>query len=96
MHVHAPAPHLPAPAFMRLLHTYTCLQIKWRLSDEAIAPDADLDHADPTFRANTRCMIFLGFTSNLTSAGVREHIRCVTLVVHTHAGAWISSYSSGS
>ncbi|PNW88203.1 hypothetical protein CHLRE_01g018950v5 [Chlamydomonas reinhardtii] len=49
--------------------------INWRLSDEPVGPATDPDHVDPAFRANTRCMIFLGFTSNLTSAGVREHIR---------------------
>ncbi|KAG2493653.1 hypothetical protein HYH03_008168 [Edaphochlamys debaryana] len=49
--------------------------INWRLSDEPVGPNTDPEHADPEFRARTRCMIFLGFTSNLTSAGVREHIR---------------------
>ncbi|PNH06092.1 Deoxyhypusine synthase, partial [Tetrabaena socialis] len=49
--------------------------INWRLSDEPVGPSTDEDHVDPAFRASTRCMIFLGFTSNLTSAGVREHIR---------------------
>lgn len=49
--------------------------INWRLSDDPVAPNADPEHADPAFRAATRAMIFLGFTSNLTSAGVREHIR---------------------
>ncbi|EFJ46913.1 hypothetical protein VOLCADRAFT_105354 [Volvox carteri f. nagariensis] len=49
--------------------------INWRLSDEPVGPSTDPDHTDPEFRASTRCLIFLGFTSNLTSAGVREHIR---------------------
>ena len=30
---------------------------------------------DPAERASVRCKIFLGYTSNLVSAGVREHIR---------------------
>lgn len=51
-------------------------QISWRLSDEPlVGPSADPDHEEPEFRENTRAMIFLGFTSNLTSSGVREHIR---------------------
>lgn len=57
--------------------TLNPLQIKWRLSDDPIPPNCDPDHADPEFRAKTRCKIFLGFTSNLGSAGTREHIRSV-------------------
>ncbi|GIL67022.1 hypothetical protein Vafri_20411 [Volvox africanus] len=49
--------------------------INWRLSDEPVGPSTDPEHVDQEFRASTRCLIFLGFTSNLTSAGVREHIR---------------------
>ncbi|GLC34993.1 deoxyhypusine synthase [Pleodorina starrii] len=49
--------------------------INWRLSDEPVGPSTDPEHVDPELRASTRCLIFLGFTSNLTSAGVREHIR---------------------
>lgn len=62
-----------APACM---HACVRAQIKWRLSDDPVTAGTDPEHADPAFRAQTRCMIFLGFTSNLTSAGVREHIRC--------------------
>ena len=50
-------------------------QIRWRLSDEPIAVDADEDHKDPGFRGNCRTKIYLGYTSNLISAGVREQIR---------------------
>ena len=35
---------------------------------------------DAAFRGATRCKIFLGYTSNLVSAGVREHIRYLVQV----------------
>ena len=51
------------------------LQLSWRLSQE--------DHGTPVSKhqesglppQDARCKIFLGYTSNLVSAGVREHIR---------------------
>lgn len=49
--------------------------INWRLSDEPVASTVDPDHLDPAFRANCRTKIFLGYTSNMISCGVREHIR---------------------
>lgn len=68
--------------------------LAWRLSHEALPPDADAGDAEPTLRDNTRCkarggaapceaarassqhaQIFLGFTSNLISSGVRESVR---------------------
>lgn len=36
---------------------------------------ADPAHQDPAFRASCRTKIYLGYTSNLISAGVREQIR---------------------
>lgn len=47
----------------------------WRLSDEPITEDEPDELKDPAVRARTRCTIFLGFTSNLISAGTRESIR---------------------
>ena len=53
----------------------------WRLSDEPegsdlrAKADADPAYADPAVRARTGTKIFLGFTSNLISSGVREHLR---------------------
>ncbi|KAL4541155.1 hypothetical protein Ndes2526B_g05697 [Nannochloris sp. 'desiccata'] len=47
--------------------------LSWRLSQEPLLPDDKCP--DPAQRATTRCKIFLGYTSNLVSAGVREHIR---------------------
>jgi len=49
--------------------------IKWRLSDEPIAEDEDEEFKDPEVRANTRCTIFLGYTSNMISCGMRDYIR---------------------
>ena len=51
------------------------LQISWRLSDEPITDDTLEEHLDPEMRRNTRCKIFLGYTSNLVSAGTREQLR---------------------
>ncbi|GBF92160.1 deoxyhypusine synthase [Raphidocelis subcapitata] len=66
--------------------------IDWRLSDEPVGPSTDPEHADPEFRAATRTKIYLGYTSNLISAGVREQIRflvqhsMVDVVVTTAGG----------
>ena len=50
--------------------------IFWRLSDEKIVPERDSDEfLDPEFRKKHRCTIFLGYTSNMISSGVREVIR---------------------
>lgn len=38
------------------------------------------ERADPAFRAACRAKLFLGYTSNLVSAGVREHIRYLVQV----------------
>ncbi|ORY89466.1 Deoxyhypusine synthase [Leucosporidium creatinivorum] len=47
----------------------------WRLSDEPVNPDSQTEELDPSVRANTKCSIFLGYTSNLVSSGLREIIR---------------------
>jgi len=49
--------------------------IKWRLSDEPIEEEEKEELKDPEVRANTRCTIFLGYTSNMASCGMREYIR---------------------
>ncbi len=48
-------------------------QLSWRLSHEPLLPEDPCP--DPAQRAATRAKLFLGYTSNLVSAGVREHIR---------------------
>jgi deoxyhypusine synthase len=47
----------------------------WRLADEPIGEDEPDELRDPEVRANTRCTIFLGFTSNMISAGTRESLK---------------------
>ena len=46
------------------------LQLDWRLSAEPV-----VDGQSTIDRGSVRTKIFLGFTSNLISSGVREHIR---------------------
>ena len=50
--------------------------LTWRLSDEPVMEEDENDEEkDPAFRAEKRCKIFLGFTSNLISSGVREQLK---------------------
>lgn len=49
--------------------------ISWRLSDEEEDEDEDDEYKDPEVRKNTKCTIFLGYTSNMISCGMREIIR---------------------
>ena len=50
--------------------------ISWRLSDEPIDPEKDYDEfLDIEYRKTVRCKIFLGYTSNMISCGLRETIR---------------------
>lgn len=48
--------------------------MRWRLSDVEPKPDDSEELKDPTFRAQQKCTIFLAYTSNLISCGVRELI----------------------
>jgi len=49
--------------------------IKWRLSDDPIEEDEQDEFLDPEVRKNYRCTIYLGYTSNTASCGMREYIR---------------------
>ena len=49
--------------------------ISWRLSDEPINERDDEETMDPKYRAEKRCTIYLGYTSNMVSCGQREVIR---------------------
>ncbi|KAI9104787.1 DHS-like NAD/FAD-binding domain-containing protein [Phlyctochytrium arcticum] len=49
--------------------------IHWRLSDEPIAADEQDELKDMEARSKVKCKIFLGYTSNLVSSGLREVIR---------------------
>lgn len=69
------------------------LQRAWRLSDDPIAEDEyDDEKKDPAYRASVKCKIFLGYTSNLISSGLRETLRflaqhkLVDVIVSTAGG----------
>lgn len=51
------------------------LKLDWRLADEVIPEDCDERERDPEYRKSVRCKVFLGFTSNLISSGVRDTVR---------------------
>lgn len=63
--------------------------LKWRLSDEPIAEDEKEELKNPEVRKNTKCKIFLGYTSNLVSSGLREIIKY--LVQHNLVDVIVSS-----
>ena len=64
-------------------------QRKWRLSDDPIKDDEADEYLDPEVRANTKCDVFLGYTSNLISSGLREVI--LHLVKHKHVRAIVTT-----
>ena len=64
-------------------------QRKWRLSDDPVAEDEPEEFLDPRVRADTRCAIFLGYTSNLVSSGLREII--LHLVKHKHVACLVTT-----
>jgi len=49
--------------------------INWRLSHEKIEEDESKEYLDQAVREKTRCTIFLGYTSNMASCGMREILR---------------------
>lgn len=50
-------------------------QLSWRLSDRPLRPDEPEEWKDPEIRKNTKCTIFLSYTSNMISSGIRETIK---------------------
>jgi deoxyhypusine synthase len=62
---------------------------RWRLSDEPVDENEHEEDKDPEKRAQIKCKIFLGYTSNLVSSGVRESIRF--LVQHKMVDCVVSS-----
>ncbi|CAA3016244.1 deoxyhypusine synthase [Olea europaea subsp. europaea] len=66
--------------------------LDWRLSDENLTEECSEEESDPTYRKSVKCKVFLGFTSNLISSGVRDIIRylvqhrMVDVVVTTAGG----------
>jgi deoxyhypusine synthase len=45
------------------------------LSDEKISENESDDYLDEKVRKETKCKIFLGYTSNLVSCGIRDIVR---------------------
>ncbi|KAJ7950029.1 deoxyhypusine synthase [Quillaja saponaria] len=66
--------------------------LDWRLADEPITEDCSEEERDLAYRKSVRCKVFLGFTSNLISSGVRDIVRylvehsMVDVVVTTAGG----------
>lgn len=61
--------------------------LSWSLHDEPVQDEDDIK--DPEERKKVKCTIFLGYTSNLISSGVREIIRF--LVEHNLVSCIVSS-----
>lgn len=51
------------------------LKRMWSLADEPVAADEEEELRNPEKRKQVRCKIFLGYTSNLISSGLRDIIR---------------------
>ncbi|KAF6137470.1 hypothetical protein GIB67_016663, partial [Kingdonia uniflora] len=51
------------------------IRLDWRLSHEVVMEDCSEEERLLDFRESVRCKVFLGFTSNLISSGVRETVR---------------------
>ena len=66
--------------------------IKYRLSVDPIDENEEDEYKDPEVRKKTRCTIFLGYTSNMASCGMRDIIRylcqhkMINAIVTTCAG----------
>ena len=54
------------------------VKLDWRLSDESPAEDCSEEERDEKYRKSVKCKVFLGFTSNLISSGVRDTVRYLT------------------
>lgn len=79
-----------SPSTLRFSLSETLLsQRKWRLSDEPLLEDESEEYIDPEARALIRCNIFLGYTSNLVSSGLREVI--LHLVKHKHVAVLVTT-----
>ena len=72
-----------------LSSSFFLLQRKWRLSDDPIPEDASEEDKDPKYRAETKCKIYLAYTSNMISCGMREILRF--LVQHKMVSSSFSS-----
>lgn len=68
------------------------LKLDWRLANEPIAEDCSEEEKDPAYRESVKSKLFLGFTSNLVSSGVRDTIRY--LVQHHMVSNYILAFYS--
>lgn len=64
-------------------------QRTWRLSDDEPTENEPDEYLDPEVRKKTRCRVFLGYTSNLISSGLREVI--LYLVKHRHVSVLVTT-----
>lgn len=55
------------------VYIYMLSQLRWRLSDEPLE-DGESEDDIPVDRKKVKCTIFLGYTSNMISSGIREII----------------------
>ena len=75
-----------------LIIIFVALKLDWSLADEAIDEDCNEEERDLKYRKSVKCKVFLGFTSNLVSSGIRDTIRylvehhMVDVVVSTAGG----------
>lgn len=58
-----------------LMSFFFGMKLDWRLADEEITEDCSDEERELAYRESVRCKLFLGFTSNLVSSGVRDTIR---------------------
>lgn len=63
--------------------------INWRLSDEDKSKEKDERYMDDEVRKDTRCTLFLGYSSSMISSGMREIIRY--LVQHKMVDAVVAT-----
>eukprot|EP00455_Lapot_gusevi_P044886 TRINITY_DN567_c0_g1_i3.p1 TRINITY_DN567_c0_g1~~TRINITY_DN567_c0_g1_i3.p1 ORF type:complete len:390 (+),score=120.87 TRINITY_DN567_c0_g1_i3:70-1239(+) len=63
--------------------------LRWSLADEPVGEDEDDDLKSPEARSKVKCTIFLGYTSNLISSGLRDVIRF--LVQHKLVSAIVTT-----
>lgn len=73
---------------LRFHHSFYSVKREWRASEEPVALNAS-GEADPQVSAQTRCNIFLGYTSNLISSGLREVL--LYLVKHKHVSVLVTT-----
>ena len=59
------------------------------MSDEPLTADESEEYTAPSVRVQTKCTVFLGYTSNLISSGLREII--LYLVKHKHVSAIVTT-----